>query len=64
MKYYNVILKVRRNGNTAFLKYRNVNRLEKLIQLVEERGEVVEYVNLYDVRTKEKIDSYYYRKSV
>lgn len=62
MKYYNVILKVIRNGEVAFLKYRTVNRLEKLFQVVEESGCKIEYVNLYDAKTKAKIDGYPYPK--
>jgi hypothetical protein len=62
MKYYNVILKVIRNGETVFLKYRTVNRLEKLFQVVEESGCTIEYVNLYDAKTKERIEGYAYTK--
>lgn len=62
MRYYNVILKVIRNGETTFLKYRTVNRLEKLFQVVEESGCKIEYVNLYDAKTKEKVEAYPYPK--
>jgi hypothetical protein len=63
MYYYNVILKVIREKETVFLKYRNVNRLEKLFELVESQGQRIDYVNLYNARTKEKIRSYAYRPS-
>jgi hypothetical protein len=63
MIYYNVILKVIRGGKIAFLKYRKVNRLDKLFQYVESQNQRIEYVNLYDSRTKEKIESYPYQKS-
>lgn len=62
MKYYNVILKVVRNGKVEFLKYRTVNRLEKLFKVVEEMGCKIEYVNLYDAKTKERVDGYPYRE--
>ena len=61
MKYYNVILKVIRNGKIEFLKYRTVNRLEKLFKVVEEAGCKIEYVNLYDAKTKERVDGYAYK---
>jgi hypothetical protein len=63
MYYYNVILKVIRKDKPVFLKYRNVNRLEKLFEMVEARGEKISYVNLYNSKTKEKIRSYAYTGS-
>jgi hypothetical protein len=60
MPTYNVILKTVREGQTTFLKYRSVTRLGKLLQFVEAKGYSIKYVNLYDGKTKEKLDGYPY----
>jgi len=59
-KYLNVILKCYYNNEVVFLKYRNVNKLNSLFQLLENRGYKIDFVNLYNAKTKEKIDSYSY----
>jgi len=60
-KYFNVILKCIKNEQIVFLKYRNVNRLNNLFQLLQEQGYKIDYVNLYDTKTKQKIESYAYK---
>lgn len=60
-KYFNVILKCLKNEQIVFLKYRNVNRLNNLFQLLQEQGYKIDYVNLYDTKTKQKIESYAYK---
>jgi hypothetical protein len=59
-KYYNVILKCLKNEQVVWLKYRMVNRLNNLFELVEANGYKIDYVNLYDSKTKQKIESYAY----
>jgi hypothetical protein len=59
-KYYNVILKCLKNDQVVWLKYRTVNRLNNLFELVENNGYKIDYVNLYDAKTKQKIESYAY----
>lgn len=63
MYYYNVILKVIKDGEISYLKYRTVNRLEKLFELIESKGYKIDYVNLYNAKTKEKIRSYAYKNA-
>jgi hypothetical protein len=64
MKYYNIILKVSQNGQIRFLKYRTVNRLEKLFAAVEANGCTIEYVNVYDAKTKERVEGYPYKDRI
>ena len=59
-KYYNVILKCLKSEEVVWLKYRTVNRLNNLFELVEANGYKIDYVNLYDAKTKQKIESYAY----
>ena len=59
-KYYNVILKCLKSEEVVWLKYRTVNRLNNLFELVESNGYKIDYVNLYDAKTKQKIESYAY----
>ena len=59
-KYYNVILKCLKSDQVVWLKYRTVNRLNNLFELVEANGYKIDYVNLYDAKTKQKIESYAY----
>lgn len=61
-KYYNVILQVVKDGEVRFLKYRGVNTLDKLLGVVQSKGFVIRYVNLYDAKTKEKLEGYPYPK--
>jgi hypothetical protein len=60
MPAYNVILKVVREGQESFLKYRSVVKLGKLLEYVEGKGYQVKYINLYDAKTKQRIDGYAY----
>jgi len=59
-KYYNVILKCLKGEEDVWLKYRTVNRLNNLFELVENNGYKIDYVNLYDAKTKQKLESYAY----
>jgi hypothetical protein len=59
-KYYNVILKCLKSDQVVWLKYRTVNRLNNLFELVESNGYKIDYVNLYDAKTKQKVESYAY----
>lgn len=61
-KYYNVILKCFRGEEVVWLKYRTVNRLNNLFELVEANGYKIDYVNIYDSKTKQKIESYAYAR--
>lgn len=60
IKYYNVILKCLKDEEVFWLKYRMVNKLNNLFELVEANGYKIDYVNLYDAKTKQKIESYAY----
>lgn len=62
MKLYNLILKVIFNGSTTFLKYRKVNNINTLFSYLENNGYKIDYVNLYDHKTKQHIESYSYPK--
>jgi hypothetical protein len=59
-KYYNVVLKCIKNQEIVWLKYRTVNKLQSLFQVVEAKGYTIDFVNLYDAKTKEVVDSYAY----
>lgn len=59
-KYFNVILKCFKGEEVVWLKYRMVNKLNNLFELVEGNGYKIDYVNLYDAKTKQKIESYAY----
>jgi hypothetical protein len=53
MKYYNVILNTRKEGKDHYLKYKKVNRVERLVEYVEDQGHKVRFVNYYCWKTKE-----------
>jgi hypothetical protein len=63
-KYYNVILKCIKHQEVVWLKYRTVNKLSNLFQVVESKGYQIDFVNLYDTRTKQKVESYAYKSSI
>lgn len=60
-KYYNVILKCIKHKEVVWLKYRTVNKLSNLFEVVESKGYQIDFVNLYDTRTKQKVESYAYK---
>ena len=60
MKQYNLILKVLENGTPKFLKYRGVTKPNKLFQYLENKGLKIDFVNVYDKKTKQHIHSYQY----
>jgi hypothetical protein len=53
MKYYNIILNTVKEGNEHYLRYRKVNRVERLVEYVEDLGHKVRFVNYYCWKTKE-----------
>lgn len=52
---YNIITKAAKDGQSKFLKYRNVNNVNKLLAYIEKQGYKIEYVNLYNAKTKAKM---------
>ncbi len=58
MQYYNVILQVKDQSEIKFYKYRHVNKVDSLIDYLEKKGIEVLFVNIYNTKTKEKIESY------
>ena len=61
MKQYNLILKVLENGTTPkFLKYRGVTKPNSLFKYLEAKGLKIDFVNVYDKKTKQHIHSYQY----
>lgn len=59
-KSVNVILKIKDLDGFKFIKYRNVTDLNNLLAYVEKRHEI-DYINLYDSITKEKIKGISYK---
>lgn len=62
MKQYNLILKVFLDGSMKFLKYRKVTNTNRLFFYLESKGYKIDYVNVYDHKTKQHIESYSYPK--
>lgn len=65
MKFYNLILRVKDStGNEKFLKYRGVAKVRKLVSWLTEKGYTIEFVNVYDNKTKEKLYSSTFKDSI
>jgi len=59
MEYFNVIIQIKdKDKSIKFLKYRHVNKIDSLITYLEKKGFEVLYINLYNEKTKIKLDSY------
>jgi hypothetical protein len=55
---YNVIIKVRHKGKEVFLKYKNVTKHKSLWNYVERRFDTVIFYTLYDIVTRNYVESY------
>lgn len=65
MKTYNLILRVKdTTGSEKFLKYRGVAKVRKLISWLIEKGYIIEFVNVYDNKTKAKLYSSTFKDSI
>lgn len=65
MKTYNLILRAKdATGRETFLKYRGVAKVRKLISWLIEKGYIIEFVNVYDHKTKSKLYSSTFKESI
>lgn len=52
---FNAIIKVKLNSEIKFLKYRNIKNINSLLKYLEGKGYIIEYLNLYSTKTREKM---------